>query len=159
MFSSSLPTVVCRREHVLFTLCSVRLYLQLFVGGNMSYLRYVQFVFTSSCLQEGTCLIYVMFSSSLPPVVCRREHVLFTLCSVRLYLQLFVGGNLSQLRYLCLRIVMCCVFVLFSWSCVSYVTSFYEMPLLMIAPSVYSNAYSLSYFLIVLNDESIYQRA
>jgi hypothetical protein len=33
------------------------------------------------------------------------------------------------------------------------------MPLLMIAPSVYSNAYSLSYFLIVLNDESIYQRA
>ena len=97
MFSSSLPPVVCRREHVLFTLCSVRLYLQLFVGGNMSYLRYVQFVFTSSCLWEGTCLI--MFSSSLPPVVCRREHVLFTLCSVRLYLQLFVGGNMSYLRY------------------------------------------------------------
>jgi hypothetical protein len=58
----------------------------------MSYLRYVQFVFTSSCLQEGSCLIYVMFSSSLPPVVCRRAPVLFTLCSVRLYLLLFVGG-------------------------------------------------------------------
>jgi hypothetical protein len=28
-------------------------------------------VFTSSCLEEGTCLI-MMFGSSLPPVVCRR---------------------------------------------------------------------------------------
>jgi hypothetical protein len=65
----------------------------------MSYLRYVQFVFTSSCVQEGSCPIYVMFSSSLPPVVCRRAHVLFTLCSVRLYLQLFVGGLMSYLRY------------------------------------------------------------
>ena len=42
--------------------CSVRLYLQLLVGGLMSYLHYL-------------CL----FSSSLPPVVCRRDHVLFTL--------------------------------------------------------------------------------
>ena len=51
MFGSSLPPVVCKRTHVLFTLCSVRLYLQLFVGGLMSYLRYVHFfVFTSSCL-------------------------------------------------------------------------------------------------------------
>jgi hypothetical protein len=65
----------------------------------MSYLRYVQFVFTSSCLKEGSCPIYVMFCSSLPPVVCRRAHVLFTLCSVRLYLQLFVGGFMSYLRY------------------------------------------------------------
>ena len=56
---SYLPPVVCRRVHVLFTLCSVRLYLQLFVGGFMSYLRYL--------------------CSSLPPVVCRRVHVLFTL--------------------------------------------------------------------------------
>ena len=38
------------------------LYLQLFVGGLMSYLRYM-------------CL----FGLSLPPVVCRRAHVLFTL--------------------------------------------------------------------------------
>jgi hypothetical protein len=74
----SLPPVVCRRVHVLFTLfvfvftssclyedssliyvTCVRRYLQLFVGGFMSYLRYL-------------CL-------SLPPVVCRRVHVLFTL--------------------------------------------------------------------------------
>jgi hypothetical protein len=56
---SSLPPVVCMRAHVLF---------MLFV-----------FVFTSSCLYEGSCLMYV---------IC-----------VRLYLQLFVGGLLSYLRY------------------------------------------------------------
>ena len=90
--------------------CSVRLYPQLFVGGFKSYLRYlcqfgsslppvvcrrvqvlstlfvfVRFVFTSSCLQEGSSVIYV---------IC--------VCSVRLYLQLFVGGFKSYLCYLCL---------------------------------------------------------
>jgi hypothetical protein len=118
-FCSSLPPVVCRRAHVLFTLfvfvfissclyegscliyvICVRLYLQLFVGGLMSYLRYLcsslppvvcrradvlfmlfMFVFTSSCLYEGSCFIYVI-------CVC-------------LYLQLFVGGLMSYLRYLC----------------------------------------------------------
>ena len=183
----SLPPVVCRKAHVLFTLfvfvftsrclqqgscliyvicvCLVCLYLQLFVGGLMSYLRYLclfglslpsvvcrrahvlftlfVFVFTSSCLQEGSCLIYVicvclylqlfvgglmsylrylcLFGLSLPPVLCRRAHVLFTLfvfvftssclqegscfiyvICVCLYLQLFVGGLMSYLRYFCL---------------------------------------------------------
>ena len=56
---SSLPPVVCRRAHVLFSVIYVRLYRQLFVGEVMSYLRYL--------------------CSSLPPVVCRRAHVLFTL--------------------------------------------------------------------------------
>ena len=176
----SLPPVVCRRAHVLFTLfvfvftssclqegtcliyvICVCLYLQLFVGGHMSYLRYLclslspvvcrrahvlftlfVFVFISSCLQEGTCLIYVIcvclyvqlfvgghmsylryLCLSLPPVVCRRVHVLFTLfvfvfissclqegscliyvICVCLYLQLFVGGLMSYLRYLCLSL-------------------------------------------------------
>ena len=67
LFGSSLPSVVSKRAHVLFTLsscvCLVRLYLQLFLRGLMSYLRYV-------------CL----FGSSLPPVVSKRAHVLFTLC-------------------------------------------------------------------------------
>ena len=119
MFCSSLPAVVCRKAHVLFTLCSVRLYLKLFVERLMSYLRYVLFVFTSSCLQEGSCLIYVMFCSSLPPVVCRKAHVLFTLCSVRLYLQLLVGGLLSYLRYVlfvftssCLQKGSCFIYVM-----------------------------------------------
>ena len=202
LFGSSLSLVVCRRAHILFMLfvfawfiftssclqevscfiyvicvCLVRLYLQLFVGGLISYLRYlcllgsslppvvcrrchvlfmlfvfVWFVFISSCLQEISCLIYVicvclvhlylqlfvgglisylrylcLFGSSLPPVVCRRSHVLFMLfvfvwfvfissclqevsyliyviciCLVHLYLQLFVGGLISYLCYLCL---------------------------------------------------------
>ena len=123
MFGSSLPPFVCRRAHVLFTLCSVRLYLQVFVGRLMSYLRYVRFVFTSSCLQEGSCLIYVMFASSLPPVVCRRALVLFTLCSLRLYLLLFVGGLMSYLRYVrfdftssCLQEGSCLIYAMFASS-------------------------------------------
>ena len=123
MFGSSLPPVVCRTALVLFTLCSGRLYLQLFVGVLLSYLRYVRFVFISSCLQENSCLIYVMFGSSLPPVVCRRAHVLFTLCSGRLYLQLFVGGLMSYLRYVrvvftsnCLQECSCLIYVMFTSS-------------------------------------------
>ena len=135
LFGLSLPPDVCRRAHALFTLfvfvwfvftssclqkgscliyvicvCLVPLYLQLFVEGRMSYLRYlcllgsslppvvcrrahvlfmlfvfVWFVFTSSCLQKGSCLIYV---------IC--------VCSVRLYLQLFVEGLMSYLCYQCL---------------------------------------------------------
>ena len=61
VFVQSLPPVVCRRDHVL-GVCLVRLYLQLLVGGLLSYLHYL-------------CL----FGSSLPPVVSRRTHVLFTL--------------------------------------------------------------------------------
>ena len=123
MFTSSLSPVVCRRAHNLFTLCLLRLYLQLFVGGLLSYLRYVRFVFISSCLEEGSCLIYVMFASSLSPVVCRRALVLFTLCSLRLYLQLFVGGLISYLRYVrfvftssCLQEGSCLIYVMFSSS-------------------------------------------
>ena len=119
---SSLPPVVCMKAHVLF---------MLFV-----------FVFISSCLYEGSCFIYVIcvclylqlfvagimsylcyLCLSLPPVVCRRAHVLFMLfvfvfissclyegscliyvICVRLYLQLFVGGLMSYLCYLCLSL-------------------------------------------------------
>ena len=123
MFASSLSPVVCRSALALFTLCSLRLYLQLFVGGLLSYLRYVRVVFTSSCLQERSCLIYVMFTSSLSPVVCRKAHVLFTLCSGRLYLQLFVGRLLSYLRYVrdvfissCLQEGSCLIYVMFASS-------------------------------------------
>ena len=68
LFGLSLPPVVCRRADVLFML-----------------FMFVWFVFTSSCLQESSCLIQVI-------------HV----CSVFLYLQLFVGGLMSYLCYLCL---------------------------------------------------------
>ena len=77
---SYLPLDVCRRDHVLFT---------------------------SRCLQEGSCLIYLqMFvggiMSYLPLDVCRRDHVLLTSrClqegSCLIYLQMFVGGIMSYL--------------------------------------------------------------
>ena len=60
----------------------VRLYLHLFVGGRMSYLRYL-------------CL-------SLPPLVCRRAHVMSYLRYLCLFLPPLVGGGMSYLRYLCL---------------------------------------------------------
>ena len=100
------------------------------------------FVFSLSCLQEGSCLIwdvcfslyhqlfvggsmfylpYLCLFQSLPPVVCRRVHVLFTLfmfvlvstssclqegsfllyvidVCFSLYHQLFVGGLMSYLQ-------------------------------------------------------------
>ena len=143
----SLPPVVCRRAHVLFTL-SV-------------------FVFTSCCLQEGSCLIYFIcvclylllfvgghmsyllyLCLSLPPVVCRRAHVLFTL---------FVGGLMSYLRCLqegsCLIYAICvclwivvssiqCVMLLlcFSTSCVPCVATFSGLSIL-IPPAVFSSVY------------------
>jgi hypothetical protein len=55
---------------------------------------YCLFVFTSSCLYEGSCCV----CSSLPPVICRKADVVF----VRLYLQLAVlqstGGKDEQTR-------------------------------------------------------------
>jgi hypothetical protein len=74
---------------VLFTLCSVHLYLGLFVGGFMCYLRYL-------------CL-------SLPRGVCRRVHVLFTLCSVHLFLGLLVGGFMCYLRYVRFVFISSCL--------------------------------------------------
>ena len=68
LFGLSLPPVVCRRAHVLFTL---------FV--------FVWFVFTSCFLYECSCLIYI---------IC--------VFLVRLYLLFFVGVLMSYLCYLCL---------------------------------------------------------
>ena len=90
MFGSSFHPVVCRRTHVLFMM------------------------FCSS-LPPVVCrrahVLFRIFGSSFPPVVCRRAHVLFRMigssfppdvcrrlmsylgCSVRLYLQMFVGGS------------------------------------------------------------------
>ena len=62
---------------------SVNLYLQLFVGGLMSYLPPVvcgraHVLFTSSCLWEGSCLIYVICD-------CLRIVVSNTYCGVFLF--------------------------------------------------------------------------
>ena len=110
--------------------CSVPLYLQLFtVWGLMSYLHYlwlfgsclppvvysmrahvllmlfvfVQFLFTSSCLQyEGSCLINVICVCSVPlylqlfTVWGIMSYLHFCVCSVPLYLQLFTVWGLMS---------------------------------------------------------------
>jgi hypothetical protein len=65
-------------------------------------------------------------------------------CSVRLYLQLFVGGLMSYSRYLCLFVVSntyCVLFLFyFSSTCVPYVVSFSGLSIL-IAPFIFSDVY------------------
>ena len=72
-------------------------------------------------------------------------------CSVRLYLQLFVGRIMSYLRYLCfsaysgVQHIFCCVFVCFSSSCVPMLLVSLDCPVFN-APSVFSNVYLLRQF-------------
>ena len=60
------------------------------------------------------CVLYYSSDSRLVMFVAIAVK---KLCSVRLYLQLFVGGLMSYLRYLCLlahsdvQQILCCVFV------------------------------------------------
>ena len=75
LFGLSLPSVVCRRDHVLFTL---------FV--------FVWFVFTFSCLQEGSSLIYVI-------CVCLRIVVFNAYC-VAFFFFLFVLCTLGYIIYI-----------------------------------------------------------
>jgi hypothetical protein len=63
VLGSSLPSVVCRRVHVLFRM----------FGSSLP-----------SVVCRRSHVLFTTFASSLPSVVCRRVHVLFTLCSVRL---------------------------------------------------------------------------
>jgi hypothetical protein len=156
----SLSPVVCRRTDVLFMLfvlvfissclyegscliyvICVHLYLQLFVWGRMSYLCYLcsslspvvcmrahvlfmlfVFVFISSCLYEGSCLIYVIcvrlylqlfvwrlmsylchLCSSLSQVVCMKAHVLFMLFMFGFTFScLYEGSWLTYVIYVCL---------------------------------------------------------
>ena len=102
--------VLCRRDHVLFTLFLLVYVqcLQFFVGGIMSCLCcFCLFTYSvSSSLQEGSCLAYVVFACLriVSPVLCRRDHVLYTLV-LFVYvqcLQFFVGGIMSCLRCFCL---------------------------------------------------------
>ena len=75
----------CTFSYLHYLFCLFRLYLQLFVGGLLSYLHYLC-LFVSS-LPPVVCrravvlftLFVCLLVSSLPPVVCRRAVVLFTL--------------------------------------------------------------------------------
>ena len=71
-------------------------------------------------------------------------------CLVRLYLQMFVEGLKSYLRYLCLltysgiQHILCCVFCFVCLvSCVPNVCKFLWIVNFLIASSVFSNAYFL----------------
>ena len=74
-------------------------------------------------------------------------------CSVRLYLQLFVGGCMSYLRYLCLlahsgvQHIWCCVFVLFFFVLCGLCCQFLWIVLFLIAPSVFSNVYLIQFYI------------
>ena len=113
--------------------CSVRIGLQLFVGGYMPPVvcRRVHVLFTmfGSSLPPVVCrrvhVLFTMFVSSLPPVVCRRVHVLFT-C-------LFAHSVVQH--------ILCCGFVLVFFPLVypMFQVSL-DFPFL-IATSVFSNVY------------------
>ena len=65
-----------------------------------------------------------MFGSSLPPVVCRRAHVLFTLC-------------VCLLAHSGVHHILCCVFVLIFFVLLpDYVDGLFVM-----VSSVFSNVY------------------
>ena len=112
---------------------AIGLYLLLFAGGFMSCLRYLC-LFAYSGVQHILCCVFCFFMISscilyVFPIMC--IYVLSSccdvsydfrikLCSVRLYLQLFVEGLMSYLCYLCLfaysgvQHISCCVFC-FVW--------------------------------------------
>ena len=60
-------------------LCSVRLYLQLFVGGLMPYLRYLS-LFVYSGIQHILCCVFILFFSvslDCPFVIALRFSLTF----------------------------------------------------------------------------------
>ena len=111
MFVSSLPPVVCRRAHVLFTLL------------EFVYIIYVVFLF-------------FVFFGLVPPYVASFSGLFFlvlcTLCCQFLWI-VFLG-----LVHLMLPVSLDCFW--FFRSCVPYVASFSGLSFL-IVPSVFSNVY------------------
>ena len=83
------------------------------------------------------------FGSSLPPVVCRRAHVLFTIH----YLDLFAYSGVQH--------ILCCVFFCFF----SVLCTLYMLPVsldcpFLIAPSVFSNIFHFISNILLINSIS-----
>jgi hypothetical protein len=72
--------------------CSVRLYLQLLVGGSMSYLRYLC-LFAHSGVQRILCCVFALFF-----------FVLYNLCCQFLWIILFWLPLVFSNIYLCVRV-------------------------------------------------------
>ena len=66
-------------SYLFICVCLVHLYPQLFVGGQMSYLCYLCLSLPPVVCRRAHVL-FMLLCLSLPPVVCRRAHVLFMLC-------------------------------------------------------------------------------
>ena len=64
--------------------CSVCIYLQLFVGGFISYLRYL-YLFRYGGLQHMLCCVFALFFVVLCTLCCQFLWILFVLLSLRYY--------------------------------------------------------------------------
>ena len=119
---SSLPPVVCRRAHVLLmlfvrvTYSGVKHVLTVYMSNMVvSYKRQKLFTFREHlecilvflqgsvlCICECFVFFYYVSLRSQFRVVISVTVCAYKQCSFRLYLQLFVGGFMCCLRYLCL---------------------------------------------------------
>ena len=103
---------------------------------------------------------YYVFLRSEFRVVMSITISTLTLCSVRLYLQLVVGGLMSCLRCLCLfsysgvQHILCCVFALFFFVLCTLCCQFLLVVLFWL-PLRYSLTFILSYPLVCLFDDKI----
>ena len=91
--------------------CSDRLYFQLFVGRLMSLCVFCV-CFANSDVQH---FVYHMSLRSGFGVVLSATMYAWTRCPVRLYLQLFVEGRGSYLRYLCMVVSNRCWLYIVIW--------------------------------------------
>jgi hypothetical protein len=100
--------------------CSVRLYLQLLVGGSMSYLRYLC-LFTHSGVQRILCCVFALFF-----------FVLYNLCCQFLWIILFWLPLVFSNIYVCVRVSIFSFydFDIWSWnwydSVVCFVLNWYD---------------------------------
>jgi hypothetical protein len=124
----------------------------------------------SSPLVFGGVRIAHLFSFLCWPIVCLyvqssvlwyRYEFRIKRCSVRLYLRLFVGEQISYLRYLCLFMcsgvqhILCCVFALFVFVLCTICCQFLWIVLFWWPLLVFSNVYLLSTGILYLRFHDI----
>ena len=122
MSGSSLPLVVCRRDHVLFRVFGSSLPLVVCRRGHV---------------------LFRVFGSSLPLVVCRRGHVLFRVFGSSLPLVACRRGHVLFV-FVC---VLCCVFLVSFLRLVDLMLPISLDCPFWIAPLVFSNVYIYSMLL------------
>ena len=120
MLGLSLPPVVCMMTHVLFinTILGLSLPPVVSMRTRVLFINTMLGLSLPSVVSMVTHVLFIntIFGSSLSPVVCMMTHVLFTLL---LFVYVYC--------VVCLFVVWGGGGCLFSSSCVSYVTSIYEL--------------------------------